>query len=107
MDAQTQTVPTLVEFLRNVAAGAWAPLVIAFLLEHVQVFQSLQAETKKWTVLGIFLVLPVAASALLQYVPADVWVVLEPFWSALALGFAGWTVSQVAHQWDKRKRCNC
>ena len=96
-------VPSVVEFLRNVAAGAWAPVAIAFLLEHVVVFQRLQAEVKKWVVLGLFVFLPVAATALLQFVPAEVWGQLEPFWNALAVGFAAWVASQMAHGWDKRR----
>ena len=95
--------PTIVEFLRNVAAGAWAPVLIAFLLEHVQAFQKLQAEVKKWTVLGLFVVLPLVATALLQFVPAEVWASVEPFWNALALGFAAWVASQAAHKWDKKR----
>jgi len=98
------SVPTLIEFLRNVAAGAWAPVVIAFLLEHVQVFQRLQAEAKKWLVLVLCLAFPLAAQALLQFVPAAVWVQLEPFWNALALGFISWLGTQAAHEYDKRRR---
>ena len=96
-------VPTLLEFLRNVAAGAWGPVVVSFLLEHIAAFQRLSAEAKKWTVLGVFVVLPVAAQALIQYVPPQVWETAQPFWNALALGFAGWAVSQFVHEWDKRR----
>ena len=99
-----QEVPTLIEFVRNVAAGAWGPVFVSFLLEHVQAFQNLKAEAKKWMVLGLFVALPLGAQALIQYVPADVWSQLEPFWSALALGFVSWVGSQVAHEWDKRRR---
>ena len=93
----------IVVFLRNVAAGAWAPVAIAFLLEHIRPFQALQAEIKKWAVLGLFVALPLAATALLRYVPTDVWVELEPFWNALAVGMAGWLASQAAHKWDKQR----
>ena len=97
---------SVVEFLRNVAAGAWAPVAIAFLLEHVKWFQALQSEARKWVVLGLFVALPLAATALLKYVPAYIWTELEPFWNALAIGFAGWVVSQAAHRWDKQQRAS-
>ena len=97
-------VPSLIEFIRNVAAGAWAPLLVAFLLENVTWFQNLSAEAKKWLVPAIFVVLPIVAQLLLQYVPADVWPALEPFWNALAIGFIGYFGSQLAHGWDKRRK---
>ena len=96
-------VPTLLEFLRNIAGGAGIAAIIAFALEHIKAFQSLGAEAKKWVVLALFLVLPLAAQALVQNVPPDVWPLLEPYWSALAFGFVTWIGSQAAHAWDKRR----
>ena len=98
------SVPTLIEFLRDGAAGAWAPLLVSFLLEHIRAFQNLRAEAKKWVVLGLFVVAPVVAQALVQYVPATVFAQVEPFWNALALGFVGWVGSQAAHEFDKRRK---
>jgi len=95
-------VPTLIEFVRDVAAGAWAPLLISFLLEHVAWFQKLNTEAKKWTVPVIFVVLPVVGQIALQYVPAEVWTALEPFWNSLAMGFVGYVGSQLAHSFQKR-----
>lgn len=97
-------VPSLIEFLRDMAAGAWGPVIVAFLLEHIPWFQNLGSETKKWTTLALFVVLPILAQVALQYIPSDVFASLEPFWSALALGFIGWLGSQVAHHWDKRRK---
>ena len=97
--------PTLLEFLRGLAAGGWVPVIIAFLLEHFSWFQSMKPETKKWFVLGLFVIIPLVAMALVQFVPAEVWTLLEPYWNALALGFLGWLGSQVAHAWDKRGCC--
>jgi hypothetical protein len=92
-----ESVPTLLEFLRNIAAGAWGPVLVSFLLEHIASFQQLQAEAKKWVVLALFVVLPVGAQALLQYVPAEAFAEVEWLWNALALGFAGWLASQGAN----------
>ena len=96
-------IPPLIEFVRNVAAGAWAPLLVAFLLERVVWFQKLSAEAKKWVVPAIFVVLPILAQVALQFVPADAWALLEPYWNAIALGFVGYVGSQAAHAWDKSR----
>jgi len=95
--------PTLVEFLTQIATGGFAGVIIAFLLEKIPAFQNLESEIKRWVVLALFLVLPAGSVALLQFVPADVWLVLEPYWRALAIGFLGWASSQIAHAFDKSK----
>lgn len=100
---QPPAVPTLVEFLGKIASGGVLGVIVAFLLEYVPAFQRLSPDAKKWTVFGIFIVLPPAATALLQFVPVPVWDVLEPFWAAIAVGFVMWLGSQVAHQWDKKR----
>lgn len=96
-------VPTLIDFLRDVAAGAWGPAIVSFLLEHIPAFQNLASEAKKWTVMAIFVILPVGAQALLQYVPAGIWATLEPFWNAMAIGFASWMGSQLIHKFFKKR----
>jgi hypothetical protein len=96
-------VPTLVGFLEQLASGGVIGVIVAFLLEHVKPFQALKAEVKKWLVFASFLILPLGARAMLQFVPAETIALLEPYFSALALGFAAWAASQVAHNWDKRK----
>jgi hypothetical protein len=95
--------PTLVEFLTQIATGGFAGVIIAFLLEKIPAFQNLDSELKRWIVLALFLVLPAGSVALLQFVPADVWAAIEPYWRAIALGFLGWVSSQVAHAFYKPK----
>lgn len=97
-------VPSFVEMLTRMAAGGVAGVVLSFVLEHVAAFQRVSGETRKWLVLGMFVGLPIAATAALQFVPGAVWVVLEPYWRALALGFVAWVGSQAAHEWDKRSK---
>jgi len=95
---------SLVEFLTNIASGGAVGAIVAFLLEDVGLFQGLKSEAKKWIVLAAFLLFPVAATALLQYVPADVFTAIEPFFRAVAIGFAGWAASQAVHAYDKLKK---
>lgn len=99
-----QEIPSLFDFVLKIGGGGFVSVIIAFLLEHIGAFQRLKPEAKKWVVLGIYVVLPLAATAAVQFVPAEVWLLLEPYWQALALGFLGWVGSQVAHNWDKIKK---
>lgn len=99
-------VPNLVEFLKMIAGGGFVGVIVAFLLEKIPAFQALKSEVKKWVVMAMFIVLPVASTALLENVPPEIWALLEPYWGSLALGFVSWVGSQIAHGWDKRiKTC--
>jgi hypothetical protein len=102
-DRKMNEIPSLASFLTLVAGGGFAGAVVAFALEHIGSFQKLNAEVKKWLVLTLYVVPPLAATALMQFVPASVWTVLEPYWRALAIGFVGWVTSQVVHNWDRMK----
>lgn len=95
---------TLVDFLTQIAGGGAVGAIVAFLLEEVGLFQNLNSEAKKWIVLAAFLLFPLGATALLQFVPPDVWILMEPYWRAVAVGFAGWAASQAVHIYDKRKK---
>lgn len=99
-----QEIPSLFDFVLQIAGGGFVAVIIAFALEHIGPFQKLQPEAKKWVVLGFYIVLPLGATAAVQFVPADVWLLLEPYWRALALGFLGWVGSQMAHTWDKGRQ---
>lgn len=90
-------IPSLTGLLTLIAGGGFSGVVVSFLLEYIGAFQKLAPEVKKWLVLAIYIVLPLIATALLQFVPPEMWIVLEPHWRALAIGFVGWTVSQVVH----------
>ena len=91
-------VPTLIEVLTMLASGAGVGVVLAFLFERVEWFQRLPTDVKWWTVLGLSLGLPILATALLQFVPPNIWAAIEPYWKALATGFLIWAGSQVAHR---------
>ena len=97
-------IPTLIEAISKLAVGGAAGVVVAFLLEYITWFQKLSPDAKKWIVLGLQLGLPVVATVALQYVPVNVWALMEPYWQAIALGFVAWLGSQVAHNWDVKKK---
>jgi len=90
-------VPGLTEVLGVLASGVGAGFVLAFLAEKVAWFQALPADKKNIVIMALSLGLPVLARVLLQVVPAEVWVAIEPYWHALAAGFVGWAGSQAAY----------
>ena len=93
-----QEVPGLIEVVELLAAGVVGG-VIAFLFERFAWFQNLTGETRFWVIFGFSVGLPLLAQVALQFVPADVWVVLEPYWRSVTLGFIGFVATQVAHKW--------
>ena len=95
------TVPALPDVLAMLASGIGVGAVIAFLFEKVSWFQGLPASAKWWFILCLSVGLPVLATVALQFVPAEVWVKIEPYWKAIATGFLIWAGSQAFHLYDK------
>jgi hypothetical protein len=94
-------VPSLVEFLRLLASGVIVGPAIAFLFERFKWFQNLSSDGRFWVVFALSIGLPLLGATLLQFVPADVWTQLDPFWNALATGVLIWVGSQLAHRFAK------
>ena len=94
-------VPSLRDVFTLIAAGAVGG-IIAFLFERFQWFHNLSNNTRFWVIMGMSVGLPLLAQVALQFVPDDVWVILEPYWKSIALGFLAFIGSQVAHAFDKR-----
>jgi len=97
-------VPSLIEVVKMLASGVGVGAVLAFLFERFDFFQRLSSDARWWLIFGVSLGLPLVAEVGLQFVPVEVWGVLQPYWQALALGFVSWAGSQVAHRLVKRKR---
>lgn len=90
-------IPSLVEVLSLLAQGVGAGFVLALLAEKSGWFQQLNAQRKGWLIFGLSMGLPLLAQLLLQFVPPNVWEILQPYWYALAAGFISWAGSQVAY----------
>jgi len=95
-------VPELEEVAAMLAQGIGLGSVIAFLFEEFDWFQGLSSKGRWWLVLGLSLGLPLLAQLALQFVPAQVWSDLQPYWKALASGFLVWAGGQLAHLVEKR-----
>lgn len=100
-DSSLVGVPALVDALRLIAEGVGAGFVLAFLAERFEWFQKLAPNAKWWVIFCVMILSPVLAQVLLDFVPADVWSQIEPYWRALALGFVGWAGSQAVHLGQK------
>lgn len=90
--------PSVFELL---AQGIGVGAVLAFLFERFKWFQGLTGDARWWVVFGFSLGLPLIAQLLLQFVPAEAWAIVEPYWRALAAGFLAWAASQGAHMLQK------
>jgi len=99
--AQPPDVPSLVEALTLLAQGLGTGAVLAFLFERFKWFQNQTPTFRWWFIFGMSLGLPLLAQVALQFVPENVWAVLEPYWRALALGFVSWAGAQGAHLLQK------
>jgi hypothetical protein len=100
-DAADTIVPSLPETLESLLSVAVVGGVIAYAFERFQWFQNIGGGARAWIVAGLSFGIPMVATLLLEYIPANVWTVLEPFWRAIYIGGAGWLASQVAHSYDR------
>jgi len=80
------------------AQGIGVGFVIAFLAEKIGAFQALLPHQKSAVILALSVGLPVLARLALQFIPPNVWTVVEPYWQSVAVGFLGWAGSQLAYQ---------
>jgi len=89
---------TLPELLAMLAAGGLLGGIVSFLFERFKWFQNLSPDGRFWVVGVISVGLPVLATALILYVPAEVWAALEPFWQAVFAGGSAWLGGQFVHK---------
>jgi hypothetical protein len=84
--------------LEAMATAAGVGAVIAFLFERFAWFQALTGEGRNVVIIGLCVGLPLVARLLIEFVPASVWDVAEPYWQTVAAGFLVWASSQAAHK---------
>ena len=84
--------------LDAMATAAGVGAVIAFLFERFAWFQALSGEGRSAVIIGLCIGLPLIARLLIEFLPAQVWEVAEPYWQTIAAGFLVWASSQAAHK---------
>lgn len=94
-------VPTLIEALQLLGTTVGAGMVISFLLTRVEWFKALTGERRFWIVLGLSMAIPFMATLIINLVPAETLVALEPYWQALSAGFIVFIGSQAQYALSK------
>jgi hypothetical protein len=88
-------IPSLVEFLKLLTTTVGIGAVVSFVLANLSKFQNISSAAKFWIVFAVSMLLPLLATLALNNVSPDVLAALEPYWNALAAGFAVFIGSQV------------
>lgn len=95
-------VPTLIDALRLLGTTVGAGMVISFLLTRVAWFVALTGDKRFWIVLGLSQIVPLAATLVVQLVPAATLMALEPYWQSLAAGFIVFIGTQAQYLLQKK-----
>jgi hypothetical protein len=88
-------IPNLIDFLTLLTSTVGVGMVVSFVLANLERYQNVSTQAKFWIVFAICMILPIAATAILNLVPAATLTSLEPYWKAIAGGFAVFIGSQV------------
>lgn len=92
---------TINDFVLWLASGLGASFVFSYFAERWNWFQDLKADTKKlYSTIGAS-VIAILAYVTITYVPAEVWVVLSPYWQLVVGVIAVNYGTQGFHQYDK------
>ncbi len=94
---QEPTIPSATDALALLTTVGGLGIVLSFFLEQRTWFQNLSGNAKMWTVLAFSIGVPLAAKLLLDFVPADVFVAIDPYWKIIGLGFAFFLSTQWYH----------
>ncbi len=99
----TPKIPTLIDALRLFGTTVGAGMVISFLLTRVTWFSSLTGEKRFWIVFALSQAVPLAATLIVQFVPAATLIALEPFWQSMAAGFIVFIGTQAQYLVQQKK----
>lgn len=88
-------IPSLVEFLKLLTTTVGIGAVVSFVLANLEKFNSISSAAKFWIVFAISMGLPLLAALVLNNVTPETLAALEPYWNALAAGFAVFIGSQM------------
>lgn len=89
------------EFVLWLAGGLGSTFVFSYIAERWAWFQSLKADTKTLVSTIGASVLAVLAYVVITYVPAEVWVLLSPYWQIIVGVVTVNYGQQVFHKYDK------
>jgi hypothetical protein len=93
---------SIVEFLMWLSGGVGATLVMSYIAERWEWFQSLSTEQKKLGKTFGATVIAIGAFLTFTYVPPEVWEMLTPYWQILLAVITANYGVEVFHFFDKR-----
>lgn len=92
----------LQEFLLWMAGGLGASFIVSYLAERWEWFQTLSKDAKQLYSTVASAVLAILAYVTYTYVPAEVWVVLSPYWQIIVGVVTVNYGTQVFHAFDRK-----
>jgi hypothetical protein len=92
---------SVLDLLKWFVYSGGAILVASWVWEHIAVFQTWIAETKKLVIMGSSIILAFIAYALITYLPAAIFTMLDPYFLIAAGIVVMYSGMQVVHQLTK------
>lgn len=93
---------TIQEFLLWLMSGLGASFVFSYLAERWAWFQELASDTKKLYSTAGSAVIAILSYVVYTYVPAEVWVMLSPYWQLVVAVVTVNYGTQVFHSYDRK-----
>lgn len=90
------------DFLVWLSGGVGATLVASYIAERSAQFQTLDSEVKKFSKTVASALVAIVAYLTYTYVPAEVWVVLSPYWQIILAVVATNYGVEVFHWFDRK-----
>ena len=94
--------PEIRDVLVWIMGGLGSTVIVSYLVERWTWFQNLRSDVKKLYSTLAATVLSLVAFAVYTYVPAEVWVVLTPWWQIVVGVFAVNYGMEIFHYFDKK-----
>lgn len=92
----------IVELLKWLVYSGGVVLAISKILELIPAFERLKADVKYWLNMALCVVASLVCYALLIYVPADVWAILNPWFLVVTGTILVYSNGQVVHKATKK-----
>ncbi len=90
------------DFLVWLSGGVGATFAASYIAERNARFQSLESDAKRIYTTAVSVILAIGAYLTFTYVPAEVWVLLSPYWQIVLAVIATNYGGQVFHFFDKK-----
>ena len=94
-------VPEFTQALTFLASAVGVGAILSFFFTTApgikERFAALSGTVKWWVIFGLSLGLPLAATLIIQLVPPEILLAVEPYWKSLAYAFLAWDGTQATY----------